>query len=602
VRSRFRVSNVFLLVLLLSFAPLTLGLGLPRGFDQTGDTATPSAVDASTPTNVPTDTLAPTDTLPPTETGVPTFTPTFALADTFTPTFATTDTLTPFVTETKTPYLLGWTPPPPPQIPSLKGNFSPDQVLVTLKESATYDDIAACLQFIPFSVDSKIPELRVYVLDIPSGEVAEAIGYLRGCDGIKKADPNYIVEMTDVYPNDPGFGYQYGLINIRAPQGWQINRGSAGVTIAIVDTGIEMSHPDLAPKLVAGYDFVNNDSNPNDDNGHGTHVAGIAAASTNNGVGVAGVSWGARLMPVKVLDAFGNGTYSNVAQGIIWATDHGAQVINLSLGGSSPNSVLQNAVDYAYSRGVVLVAATGNSGSNFVLYPAHYPNVIAVAATDATNTRAGFSNYGPEVSLSAPGVTIYSTQYGGYGYRNGTSMAAPFVSGLAALLRGIPGNAVGPDQIAWEMESTALDLGIPGPDQYYGYGLIQMDAAINLIPPKSNTGSGSSPYYPPGGLIITPTFTPTPTWTPTFLSTLTETPTQTPTTTATQTQIGAMTETPEVTALETPARGKPFAISDWYLPCCGIFLILLAVLVVWLSRRKPRHTYHGLAKSRLARL
>ncbi|HEX2697548.1 MAG TPA: S8 family serine peptidase, partial [Anaerolineales bacterium] len=383
-------------------APLSLGVGQSRGSEQDINTDTPSATDTGTSTDLPTDTLEPS------------FTPSFFPTDTEVP-FTSTFEASATTTESPFPYTpsITSTVPPPKSIPSLKGKYSPDQVLVTLDQSTTQDSISTCLKFIHFSIKSTIPELDVYVLNVPKGQVAEAIGYLRGCSEIARADPNYLVEMTDVIPNDPGFANQYGLINIRAPQGWQINRGSAGVTIAIVDTGIEMSHPDLAPKLVAGHDFVNNDNNPDDDNGHGTHVAGIAAASTNNGSGVAGVSWGARLMPVKVLNAAGTGTYADVAQGIVWATNNGAQVINLSLGGPVPDSVLKNAVDYAYSNGVVVVAAAGNTGNNFVLYPAHYPNVIAVAATKYTNQRADFSSYGPEVSLSAPGDSIYSTQYGG---------------------------------------------------------------------------------------------------------------------------------------------------------------------------------------------
>jgi serine protease len=205
----------------------------------------------------------------------------------------------------------------------------------------------------------------------------------------------------------------------------------------------------------------------------------------------------------------------NVANGIIWATDHGAQVINLSLGGSAPSTILEDAVNYAYTHGVVLVGSTGNTGGSLVLYPAHYAPVIAVAATDAGNNRAGFSNFGNQVDLAAPGDQIYSLfPGGGYGNRSGTSMSAPFVSGLAAILIGLPGNY----NAGWvenQMESTALDLGAPGWDPYYGFGLIQMDAAIQLAFP-------------------TPTFTPT----------ITDTPTYTLTPTSTHTSAPAFTNTP----------------------------------------------------------
>jgi uncharacterized repeat protein (TIGR02543 family) len=207
-------------------------------------------------------------------------------------------------------------------------------------------------------------------------------------------------------------------------------------------------------------------------------VAGIAAALTNNSTGVAGVSWGARIMPVKVLPDFGNGSTDNLAAGIIWAADHGAQVINLSLGTPDASTTLQDAVDYAYGKGVVQVAAAGNAASSAPFYPASYPHVIAVAATDSANNRYTFSNFGSQIAVSAPGVSIFSTIRGNnYGVLTGTSMATPFVAGLAAILMGLPGNN-SPDQVTTQLETTALDLGAAGRDDFFGYGLIQMDAAI----------------------------------------------------------------------------------------------------------------------------
>ncbi|HLO33511.1 MAG TPA: S8 family serine peptidase, partial [Anaerolineales bacterium] len=332
------------------------------------------------------------------------------------------------------------------------------------------------------------------------------------------------------------------------------------------------------------------DNNPQDDNGHGTHVAGIAAALCNNGTGVAGVSWGARLMPVKVLNAAGNGTYADVADGIIWAADHGAQIINLSLGGGNSSQMLQDAVDYAAAKSVVLVAAAGNAGRNSVFYPARYPNVIAVAATDPSNAHAGFSNYGPDVDLSAPGVSIYSTFPGGYGYNNGTSMATPFVSGLAAILRGIPGNS-SPTLIASQMESTALDLGSPGMDDFYGYGLIQMDAAI-LSVGQNPTSTSPAPISQPGparGFVPLPTFPPSATVT--LVPTQTEAAPASPALTATQGPLPAISDTPEIIALETEIPTKTsfgMSVSNWFLPCCGASLILLGLLLFWMARQEQK--------------
>ena len=234
-------------------------------------------------------------------------------------------------------------------------------------------------------------------------------------------------------------------------------------------------------------------------------MAGIAAAITDNGTGVAGVSWGARILPVKVLDFAGNGTSDNVAAGIVWAVDNGAQVINLSLGGPDPSTVLEDAVNYAYGHGVVVVAAAGNSGLNAPFYPASYAHVIAVAAADNLNAHPVFSNSGSWIDLAAPGVSIFSTlRNNTYGNLTGTSMASAFVSGLAAILRGLPGNT-SPDQIEQQLETTALDLGTAGRDDLFGFGLIQADAAIRSVSTspllgvgKTGTGVGTVTSLPAG--------------------------------------------------------------------------------------------------------
>ncbi|RJP53339.1 MAG: peptidase S8 [Anaerolineaceae bacterium] len=360
----------------------------------------------------------------------------------------------------------------------LAGNYVKDEILVRFNDNATEETIAECLQQISGEVESTLDEIRVAVIQIEAINVSNALASLAACPAVRYVEPNFLAFMTETIPTDSSWSLQYGLVNIHAPQGWDLSTGAASITIAVVDTGVDLSHPDLVGKIVDGYDFVNNDDFAQDDNGHGTHVAGIAAATGNNGTGIAGVSWGARIMPIKVLNSAGSGSFADVAAGIIWAADNGAQIINLSLGGTSNSAVLQSAVDYAHARGIIMVAAAGNTGSNFVLYPARYFNVIAVGATDSTNTLTSFSNHGPELDLSAPGAAIYSTSLGGtYVYRSGSSMAAPFVSGLAAILRGIPGNG-GSGAITMQMQSSALDLGSTGRDDFYGYGLIQMDAAI----------------------------------------------------------------------------------------------------------------------------
>jgi thermitase len=387
-------------------------------------------------------------------------------------------------------------------------NHIPNQILVQFNDSVSRANLNEHFDAIKAKERARIENINAVLVDVAEGEMESAIDYLRNQTNIKAAEPNYIVTAQETIPNDPAWDLQYGLRNIRAPQGWSYSTGTGWVTIAIIDSGVDRFHPDLVTKTLAGYDFVNNDNDPQDDYGHGTHVAGIAAAASNNGIGIAGASWGAQIMPIKVLNASGNGTYANVANGIIWAVDNGAQVINLSLGGPAYSAILESAVDYAFQRGVVLVAASGNAGGSSVYYPARYTQVIAVGATDSSNQRGAFSNFGDGMEVVAPGVAIYSTELGGgYSYRNGTSMAAPFVSGLAAILIGQPGN-YNAGLVREQIRSSALDLGSPGWDAYYGHGLIQMDAALALVPatPTPTLTPADTPSVTPG---VSPTGTST---------------------------------------------------------------------------------------------
>jgi subtilisin family serine protease len=252
---------------------------------------------------------------------------------------------------------------------------------------------------------------------------------------IEFIEPNYIYTATD-RPTDPGLGQQWGWNNIQALSAWDITRGNSATVIAVADTGIQRSHPDLDAKIAGGYDFVQGDTAPDDDNGHGTHVAGTAAAETNNGTGVAGMCPNCKLMPVRVLDANGNGPLSTVANGIAHAANNGAKVINLSLGGAG-SETLQSAIDNAWNKGVFLACAAGNGNTSSpnTAYPGAYPNCFAVASTTASDVRSSFSNYGSWVQVAAPGSAIYSTWINnGYNSINGTSMATAHVAGLAGLL------------------------------------------------------------------------------------------------------------------------------------------------------------------------
>lgn len=305
--------------------------------------------------------------------------------------------------------------------------------------------------------------------------------------------------------NDPGFKDQYGLAKIGAEQAWGTAVGS-GVIIAIVDTGVDLSHEDLKDKIVAGRNFVEGDDTPAaDDNGHGTHVSGIAAASTGNGVGVAGVAPAARIMPVRVLqdagDGSGNasGNTSDIEEGIKWAVDHGARVVNLSLGEdvlirTVTGGSLTDALDYAWSKGAVPVIAAGND----FLFPSGYrdANAIVVAATDQQDRKASFSN-GVGMAkwgMSAPGAGILSTwRSNQYATVSGTSMSVPHVAGAAALLMSM---GMTNRQTVDRLLATAKDLGAEGHDSTYGSG--RLDAAKAVGSPVAVVPESAKPRPAPG--------------------------------------------------------------------------------------------------------
>lgn len=363
------------------------------------------------------------------------------------------------------------------------------------------------------------------VIKIPEGKVGERIKkYLERAD-VEYAEPNfYAYALWE--PNDSYYSYQWNLDNpqyggIQMEESWDYlgSPGNPGkdVVVAVVDTGIafenycegsswwstcyEKASDFKNTCFVSGYDFVNNDSHPNDDSspGHGTHIAGTIAQSTNNNEGTAGIAFKSCLMPVKVLNSNGGGTYADVAEGIRWAADEGADIINLSLGGSNKSQTLEDAVAYAYNKGVTVVAAAGNDGVSALHYPAAYDDyVIGVGATDYDETKAPYSNFGSSLDLVAPGGNMdedkngdgygdgilqqsfeisWRRVYWGYYFMEGTSMATPHVSGISALLIS-KGNASSPDEVRAALQGTAKDLGSAGRDDTYGWGLVDASAAL----------------------------------------------------------------------------------------------------------------------------
>lgn len=371
-------------------------------------------------------------------------------------------------------------PPAEPARPSLNpADFVPGEVLVRFRPGRAPSALAELgLEVFGFE---ELPALRLHRLRVPPGREGEFIDRLRRRPDVEHAQPNYVYR-AHFTPNDPYFGQQWNLPAIHAPEAWDVTQG-AGVRVAVVDTGVECGHPDLSGQCAAQANYV---SGFQDDNGHGSHVAGIIAARTNNSIGVAGIASGVRLVALKVLDYQGSGDTETVATAIIDAVSkYGARVVNLSLGGPNFDPILQESINQAHAGGAVVVAAAGNSGTSTPVYPAAMDHVIAVAAVDGSLQRASFSNYGTYIDITAPGVDICSTYRGNQYVRgSGTSMAAPHVSAVAALVLSLRPN-LRPDAVATILFQTADDLGAPGRDPYYGYGLVNAYRAVRAAAPAA---------------------------------------------------------------------------------------------------------------------
>lgn len=276
--------------------------------------------------------------------------------------------------------------------------------------------------------------------------------------------------------NDPSFGSEWHLPKISAPTAWDISPGAAGITVAVVDSGVDGTHPDLASRMVPGYNFYSNNTDTSDVHGHGTWVSGTVAAAGNNGIGVSGVAWQARIMPVRVSDSSGVAYISAIANGIMWAADHGARVVNASFSGMASSPTITNAAQYARTRGTVLVASAGNCGC--VDATAENVYVLSVGATDQSDNLASFSSRGNYVDVSAPGVGIVTTGKGGtYVSASGTSFSSPIVAGIVALMLKVNG-ALTPADVATLIKANADDRGTAGWDQGFGYGRVNAYRAV----------------------------------------------------------------------------------------------------------------------------
>jgi hypothetical protein len=347
-----------------------------------------------------------------------------------------------------------------------------------------------------------IGRLAAADVTVPAADVSAALQQLRSNPSVAYAELNHQVRITDVTPDDPAFADQWGATRTAQPAAWSRSTGS-GITVAVVDSGVSPIS-ELAGRLLPGYDFVNDDSDATDVNGHGTKAASVIAAKGNNATGIAGVCWDCKILPVRVLDGNGSGYSDDVAAGITYAADRGAQVINLSLGGPDYSQLTENAVNYAVAKGAVVIASAGNSGVSARSYPAGHPNAIAVAGSTSADGRYSWSNYGtvadPWVDVAAPGSNIAQGMNGGLYWYDGTSSAGPVVAGIAALAR-----AAAPAASVAQIRA-AIDSGADPVGTWVAKGRVNAGATLAALtgtPGTANPNPVPNPPATPAGPVIT---------------------------------------------------------------------------------------------------
>lgn len=334
----------------------------------------------------------------------------------------------------------------------------------------------------------KIGQSDLYIVDLPEYTEEGVLARLAHHPHLKFAELDYIF-YPELIPNDPYYGNAWHLTKIGAPTAWNSSQG-AGVTIAILDTGVDGSHPDLSARILPGWNFYNNNSNTSDVHGHGTAVAGAAAATSNNGKGVTSISGQSKIMPIRISSPDARASASTVAQGITWAVDKGARVANISFSGLPGNLTVQNAAQYMKNKGGLVVVAAGNSGKDEGY--ASTTTMIPVSATNSSDVKTSWSSYGKYVALSAPGIDIWTTfRYATYGTAWGTSLATPITAGTIALMMAA-NSKLNSTEIEKILFSTAKDLGSLGRDNYYGYGRVNAAAAVQTAISASASTATSS--------------------------------------------------------------------------------------------------------------
>jgi subtilisin family serine protease len=366
------------------------------------------------------------------------------------------------------------------RLSSTEPRYDPDRVAVMVRKGTTRSEAVRAIEQAGGTLERAIPKLNAYLVGVEPARRAQILSSLHADSAVKSATQELISDALDVTPDDSAWPQQTGLRVAGFPAAWDVTQGSSRIVVAVVDTGVDGQHPDLRGALVPGYDFVNSDANPMDDHGHGTAVAGVIAARADNHLGGAGICWRCSVMPVKVLDASGSGDDTVIAAGIVWATDHGAKVINLSLGGPGTSVELTSAVGYATGKGVMVVAAAGNSGTTTQFFPAADPQAISVAATTVADQRYPWSNFGSWVRVAAPGCNVAPVLGGGYSNFCGTSSAAPLVTGLIALELTAEPSAT-PQQLQQALVSAVRPL----PD-FVQYGRIDAGRTLGLLSPATS--------------------------------------------------------------------------------------------------------------------
>lgn len=359
------------------------------------------------------------------------------------------------------------------------GPAVPNEILVEVKPHMSEQAIQTLLEVHGAQEVDSIPELNVRVLRVPEAKRDHVLEALQHNPNIQFAEVNGVA-AAGALTNDPYVtnGYEWHVSKIQLAQAWGVTSANPGTVVAIVDTGVAANHPDLTGKVLAGYNFYANNADTSDDYGHGTAVAGTAAAQGNNGAGVAGVAWNASILPVKISDPTGYATYSNMAKALTYAVDHGARVINISFYGSTSSSTLQSAADYVWNHNGVIFACAGNTGTNAAQYPAACNNVVAVSNTTSSDTLSTTSTYGSFIDISAPGSGIWTTNRDGtYGAWSGTSFASPIAAGVATLLVAND-PSISNARIVDILKQNSDDLGTAGYDTSFGYGRVNAYRAL----------------------------------------------------------------------------------------------------------------------------